>query len=370
MMNRIVRENNNSLGERNKMKKTLLLATGALMAAGFAIDAKAVDVEVYGQVNKIAVSTDNGTDSEVTFSDNDKSSTRIGLKGEQALDNGLTASVLVEYELNGNSSSSDLSTTAANSSTGSVSERHARVGLAGDFGAVFIGHTSTATDGIYEIDSAGVSDIMGSKFAVIGGGTTFRNSATGAATSTVATAIKSFDGTRSNLVAYHSPVISGFQGQLSTTEGGDVQAAVRYSGKYDAFAVKAGLGYELNNDDLAVSTSENESQIAGSVTVKHDDGLAATVAYGVEDNESGAEASTLYLKAGYAWDMFEVAVDYAKSEADDVDDTEGTTYGLGGQYNLGHGVSLAAAYRTIELEDKNASYDDIDQIMANLRIKF
>ncbi|MFT7144113.1 MAG: putative porin [Alphaproteobacteria bacterium] len=349
------------------MKKTLLLATGALMAAGFAVDANAVDVELYGQVNKVAVSTDNGTSTETTFNDNDKSSTRVGLKGEQALDNGLTASVLVEYELNTDTSNADLMTTTS-STASTLTERHARVGIAGDFGAVFVGHTSTATDGIYEIDLAGASDLMGSSFNKIGGGTAFAQKSGTTAAQTVNSSFTNFDGGRADLVAYHSPVVSGFQGQLTTSEGGDIQAAVRYSGKYDAFAVKAGLGYEMNEDRTTAAT--DEAKLAGSISVKHDSGIAGTVAYGQANNENGAEASTVYVKAGYAFDAFEVAVDFAKSEADDALNTEGKSFGIGGQYNLGHGVSLAAAYRTMEVEKDAANYDDIDQIMANLRVKF
>ncbi len=343
------------------------MATGALVAAGFAVDAKAVDVELYGQVNKTVISADNGTNSEVTFSDNDKSSTRVGLKGEQALDNGLTASVLVEYELNGNASNGDLQ--AVSSSASTLTERHARVGLAGAFGAVHVGHTSTATDGIAEIDMAGVSDILGSDITDFGGATNFVNAATKASSGVkVSDVFKNFDGGRGDAIAYHSPVIAGFQGQASTSEGGDIQTAVRYSGKYDAFAVKAGLGYEMMNN---ASAGNSESLLAGSVTVKHDSGLAGTVAYGKEGNESGAEASSVYVKAGYAWDAFEVAADYAKFDSDASNKREGKAYGFGGQYNLGHGVSLAGAYRSLAVDDNTAvSYDDIDLIMANLRVKF
>ena len=344
------------------------MATGALVAASFATDAKAIDVELYGQANKTVISADNGTDSEVTISDNDKSSTRVGLKGEQALDNGLTASVLVEYEMNDNGSDADLNTTTAKT-TSALSERHARVGLAGDFGAVFVGRTSTATDGIAEADLAGVSDILGSDITRFGGDTSFVQKSGTTVAVKVDDAFSNFDGDKGNAVVYHSPVLAGFQGQLSTTEAGDIQAAVRYSGKYDAFAIKAGIGYESNND-AAISATALESTFAGSVSVKHDSGLAGTVAFGSEERESGAEASSVYVKVGYAWDAFEIAADYSKHEADDAANTEGEAYGFGGQYNLGHGVSLAGGYRSLGLDKDATTYDDIDLIMANLRVKF
>ena len=81
------------------MKKALF-ATSALAVAGFvAADASAVDVEMYGQVNKLFAVSDDGQNTETTVWDNDNSSTRFGMKGSQALDNGLTASVLDRFSV-------------------------------------------------------------------------------------------------------------------------------------------------------------------------------------------------------------------------------------------------------------------------------
>lgn len=346
------------------MKKTLLMATGALMAAGFAADAKAVDVELYGQVNKTLMVTDNGTDSEFAVRDNDKSSTRVGLKGEQMLDNGLTVSVLAEYEMNGDNTRDKSGTEVTSGSTGSnLVERHARVGVAGAFGTVLVGHTSVATDSAAEQDMAGVSDLLGSDIRRFGGNTAFGGSITTG--TTVTDTFATFDGDRADVVAYNSPVINGVQARLSTSEGGEVQGAVFYKGKYDAVAVKAALGYESN------STDGIDNTIMGSVSLKHDSGLAATYAYGQEEAESSAtaEADMHYFKVGYAFDAFEVAADYATHEADN-SGLEGKAFGIGAQYNLGHGVSVAGAYRNLEAEDNAGDADDIDLIMANVRVKF
>ena len=346
------------------MKKTLLMATGALMAAGFAADAKAVDVELYGQVNKTLMVTDNGTDSEFAVRDNDKSSTRVGLKGEQMLDNGLTVSVLAEYEMNGDDTRSKSGTDVTSGSASTLTERHARVGVAGAFGTVLVGHTSVATDSAAEQDMAGVSDLLGSDIARFGGNTTFGGSIS--AGTEAQDAFARFDGDRADVVAYNSPVINGVQARVSTSEGGEVQGAVFYKGKYDAVAVKAALGYESN------STDGIDNTIMGSVSLKHDSGLAATYAYGQEEAESSAtaEADMHYFKVGYAFDAFEVAADYATHEADNAAGLEGKAFGIGAQYNLGHGVSVAGAYRNLEAEDNTGDADDIDLIMANVRVKF
>lgn len=366
------------------MKKTFLMAAGAVAAvatATAATTAQAVDVELYGQVNKAVMAVDDGVETATHFVDNDKSSTRVGLKGEQMLDNGLTASVLFEFSSESNSSSSVEGSGAtgsgsddATSSKGTLEERHSRVGLAGDFGAVFLGHTSTATDGIAEIDMAGASNVMGSYVGRFGGGVNF--TAAGVSTTTnVSDVATNFDGIststtdRTSVIRYNSPVFNGFQASAAAAQGGTADIALRYSGKVDAFQVKGGIGYVSNNE--AGSTYENT--MAGSVSVKHDNGLAGTLSYGTASREgTGDDPSNLYVKVGYAWDAFEIAADMSQTdELNDATNSELTAYGLAGQYNMGSGVSVAAMYRTFDLEDNTATnFDEINVFTAGLRVKF
>jgi predicted porin len=136
------------------MKKTLL-ATSAL--ALIAVTASAVDVEMYGQVNKAVVGYNDGKNTDVVIVDNKNSTTRAGLKGAQALDNGLTASALFEFEASDNNSqqfvqnsadsSTGTQTTPANSNA-TFNQRQARVGVSGNFGGVYVGKQSVATDGV------------------------------------------------------------------------------------------------------------------------------------------------------------------------------------------------------------------------------
>ena len=353
------------------MKKTLMMATGALVAAGFAADARAVDVELYGQVNKSLVSVDNGTDSEVSIADNDMAATRIGVKGEQQLANGLTASVLLEFQSENNTSSA---LGAANNHDGSgysseegesFKERHSRVGLAGNFGAIFLGNTSTAADGIAEIDIAGVEDVMSADISAIGGGAILDGSTTLADAGEIA-----FDDSRTNVAVYHSPVVNGFQVALSADDATNNEVAVRYSGKYDALAVKAGVGYRAVNDALQ---DDAEGVMAAAVTVKHDNGLGATLSYSETEYEDSArnEGTNFYAKVGYTMDMLEFAADYSIAEDVAQNGDELTSYGVGAQYNLGDGVSVAAVYRTAELDRTGSTTEqDIDIMAANLRVKF
>ena len=364
------------------MKKTLL-ATSAL--ALVAASASAVDVEMYGQVNKGIFAFDDGVSTDVVIVDNDKSSTRIGLKGSQVLDNGLTASVLFETELQSNASNTFTQanfgatpavTTPVDADSGDLEERHARVGIAGNFGGIFIGQQSTATDAIALQDLAGAGDVMDSGVADIGGGLQFRNSATGAAAGTVGSLVGNMDGPRDNSIRYDSPIVNGFQGRVAASQGGDVDAGVFYDGAFEGFKVKGALGYQMNGDRAAGATAA-DSTLSGSVSVAMDNGLAATLAAGSQalENEAAGQDDPMYYyaKVGYSWDQFEVAADYGNYENFNVAtaaDEEASTFGLAAQMNMGHGVSLSALYRNFDADITGTDTDSIDLYGVNMRVKF
>jgi predicted porin len=372
------------------MKKELLIAASAAIVAGaVSADANAINVEMYGQVNKGVMIVDDGQDTEFNIVDNDFSSTRFGMKGEQALDNGLTASALMEFEYQTNASDAITQNPAAGVQTtstgaaGALAARHSRVGLGGDFGAIFVGHTSTATDGVTEQDMAGAGDVLGSDIEDIGGGMEFRiggaanKAASFAGTDTIATASDNMDGNgRQDLVRYDSPIFNGFQVRVSAAQGGDTDAGVFYSGRIDEFAIKGGLGYVSFNDGATAATAV-ESQVSGSLSAKHDSGFGATVAYGEQSLEGGVAAvnddpNFYYVKLGYTWDAFEVAGDYAVHEATSTAAGDELTYfGIAGQYNLGHGVSASAYYKSFEFDDSTATnFEDIGVYGVNMRVKF
>ena len=372
------------------MKKELLIAASAVAVAGVASNANAIDVELYGQVNKGVMIVDDGVDTEFNVVDNDFSSTRFGLKGEQALDNGLTASALLEMEYQTNESDVIGQNTAAGIQTTSLGNnpglaaRHSRVGLGGDFGAIFIGHTSTATDGVTEQDMAGAGDVLGSDIEDLAGGMTFRVSgaankaASFVGSTTLAAATDNMDGNgRQDLVRYDSPIFNGFQVRVSAAQGGDMDTGVFYHGRVDEFAIKGGIGYVAFNDlATAPAGAAIESQISGSLSAKHDSGFGATVAYGQQEVDTPTatqdDPTFYYVKLGYTWDAFEVAADYSKHEnGAGIKDDETTYFGLAGQYNLGHGVSAAAYYKNFEFDDSTAtSFEDMGVYGVNMRVKF
>jgi predicted porin len=382
------------------MNKTLL-ATSALVLV--AATASAVDVEMYGQVNKGLFGYNDGQDTNVAIVDNAYSSTRMGVKGAQALDNGLTASVLFEGELVDNGSASYTQSAAANTgnaqtvgsngSAGTFTSRQARVGLSGNFGGVYLGQQSVATDGVLAADLAGAQDVLGQDFAEIGGGLKFRNKTTHAFLAgntsvndlTNNNSSYTFGDERANSLRYDSPIYAGFQGRASVQQGGDLDLAAFYDGAVAGFKVAAAAGTQYNNDSTqTASTVAIESITGASVSVAHESGLAATVAYQTESlsnkPSTGDEADSLYGKVGYSWDAFEVAADYGTSENFGTTNASKTdkyrsldAMGLAAQYNLGSGVSVAGLYRTFSAETgatTKIKSDAIDLYGVNLRVKF
>lgn len=377
------------------MKKSILLATTAIIAAGaVAVDAQAVDVELYGQVNKGVMGYNVDGDSEIGIVDNDVSSTRFGLRGEQQLDHGLTASMLIEAELQGNASNT-LTQGAGNGAPASANatnflERHTRVGLAGNWGALFLGHTSSATDGITEIDLGPVADILNSATDRMGGALVVDGTIAGKTLSALTDNIDgvgfSNGGTvdanvtdRVDAVRFDTAIYNGVQGRVAYAQGGHTDFSLLYNKKYAEFEVAAGLGYvNYANNTLPAGTIRADEAFSGSVSVKHDSGVSVTGAYGERNFENKAlgqeDPSFYYVKAGYQWNDTGFAVDYANHEDSDVTTTtteEVKAFGLGVQQDLGHGVSVAGYYRNINVSDRALiTEDDVDLYGVNLRVKF
>jgi predicted porin len=354
------------------MKKAFL-ATTALLAAG---NAFAADVTAYGQVNKLIMGVDNGTETNTAIVDNDASSTRFGFKAKQQLDNGLVISGLLELQSESNSSSGvnmeDDGTNEEDDASG-ISERHSRIGVGSKYGTFLIGKTSEATDGVAEIDLGGVSDIMYSDVSIAGAGVKFvqKSGAALTTTKTVGNVYSNFDGGRENLVRYDSPIFNGVSSSASITSGGDIALAAKYQGKVaDRIKVKAGLGYEK----VETSTDIND-QIMGSISAKCDvSGLAATFAMGQRFHEASnrKDGEFMYTKLSYMpnGSNFEYAVDYGSSENVSGNNEELDAYGIGAQYNIAKGVSTSVMYRMLEADKLSEETDEIQVMTAGLKVKF
>lgn len=373
------------------MKTTRLasLAVTALSLAGS--NALAVDITLYGQVNKALVVANDGLDTNVLVTDNMLSSTRFGFKGSQPLDNGLTASVLFEGEMSSDPSNGFIQNNASGSSGNSTvpsatspafAERQAHVGLSGDFGGIYLGQQSTAIDGVYTQDLTGAQDVMMSDYTKFGGAYNFRTDGTNALNSTITTKNLAYGSAtnREDSVRYDSPVFHGLQGRASVAQGGNAELSAFYEGGWQDFKIKGAAGVQFVNSSTTVATNALERQYAGSISVQHTSGLGATVAYAAQSLEnktsSAHEAEGWYAKLGYTKGPYEFAADYGKSDHftpttfATTSKAEVSTYGLGAQYNLGKGVSVGALYRNESAKVTGTDLQDIDLYAANMRVRF
>jgi predicted porin len=333
------------------MKKSLI----ALAVAGvFTAPAAMADVTVYGVANVSVDMTNTGSGtvpgvapgtrvSVPGFSGTMVSSntSRLGVKGNEDLGNGLTAvwqiESLVHFE-GGKSTAPG----AAQAST--LATRNTFVGLSSSAGTVLLGRHDTP----YKI-STRAYDLFGDTIAdnrsIMGGGLNTVSSpivaANGLFGGTGAGA--SFDGRQTDVIAYVSPAVGGFTGIAAVVLGAEGQtnanqskgSAFSLAGLYGAGPISASIAYEKHTIGNA----------PGSVGI-----LGLPV--------SGLSESALKLGAGYKADAFEVNAVYERTS-----DTFGGVAALGtaglaagsnvlghsafylsGKANLGSGNALKLAY--------------------------
>lgn len=359
------------------------------------------DVSFYGQVNKSLVGYADGGTADVGVYDNNVSSTRFGWQASKSITPDLFADVLLEVQVNSGTNSRRLKQGRAGTTASGVTERHTRVGLRHNkVGALYIGRTSTASDGITEIDIAPLSNALTSTPARYGASLKFRQKGNGALTAfQMSQVVDNFDGMqfaggsasdgtnaygagftdRFDLISYVSPRINGVEFSAAAIQGGDHDFALRYKKKADTFDLQAGLAYVdyRTITHTAPGANEVEGQWSGSVSGKHESGLGATVAYGqrvYRHRAAGVETPWFYwAKLGYSWGAWGVAAEHGHYANIDTTTTANTTlytYGLGLERDLGHGVGISAFGRLLDLDRQGLAVEALYVYGMNLRVRF
>lgn len=368
------------------MKNKLFYATTALISLAAMGTAHAESsVALFGQVEKMVIAYDDGKNTDTSFADNTIGGTLFGFEGERNLDNGLTASVLFEVAI-GDPATGDIqqSTTAGQSSTpaagvAAFGENMSRVGLGGDWGALFLGRQDMAADGVTKEDLGGAGDLLISETTMIGGNLLFRNGTTGASTGVTVGSVMTNNDVENlvNGVRYDTPTINGFMGSVSAEQGGSTEAAIRYAGEFGGISVSSAIGYKSINDAATAASNVDEDVVKAGVSVKHESGLAGSLAYGKTSRALKAatvdDATSYYAKVSYEWDQFAVAADYGVSNdlLTTVTSSEAKAIGVAATMDLGHGVSTGLLWRQFSMDDSSAvDYDNISLFGWNLGVKF
>ncbi|HCY85243.1 MAG TPA: hypothetical protein DHV36_08930, partial [Desulfobacteraceae bacterium] len=333
-----------------------------------------VRLQVYGQVNRGILATDDGTSTDLYHVDNDNSATRIGMKGTAKINDDLTAGTKIEVQFESNS------TAAVNQDDESVgpnnfTERHLDAYfLSKTWGKFSFGQGDTATNGTSEIDLSGTSVIGYSYAGGMAGGINFVNPATGLLSGIdISDVMTNMDGlSRRDRFRYDTPSFGGFSLAGSLVEDSKRDLALRYSGKMPGATIAAAAGYAFQD------RSSTKHQANGSFSVLMDSGFNVTFAGGMRDIDIAGRDTPyfVYGKLGYKADLnsygdTNFAFDYGRYEDIRQDDDTAQLFGIYAVQQIKDaGTELYLGYRWHDLDVPGTEYDAIHAAMLGTRIKF
>jgi hypothetical protein len=301
-----------------------------------------VSLTVYGQVNEAVIFWDDGSERNAYVVSNNASRTRFGFRGDAKITSDISAGYLLEIGVRYvNSSNRNQNADGAGGNLNAFDIRHSAWYVdSKSLGRVWVGKTSTATDGITEINLANINsgnaDIsgwnqgfflrgrVGNTVPFVAGtapnfGTTKSNVTWGALQSSWNNNVG--EGDRNNLVRYVTPTFAGFIASASWSEDDKIDAALRYAGEFSGIRVAAGIGYQVKSDvnggdggngcanaqgnangsAIAAISNVNCSALGLSASVMHvGTGLFVTGAYGEAKDKNRSALYTPVLGAAGA----------------------------------------------------------------------
>jgi hypothetical protein len=362
------------------MRKSILRLSGGL-TAGCVIGAMASPIlaqdgnaTFYGFLNPMVVGVDDGFESNSQLADNSNAPSRLGLWRETGLGAG-TLKFNFETAL-GFRGASTLSQTNQDPkyfdySRGSL--RKVEFIYEGNFGTVYVGQGSMATDGIAGADLSGTSFISTRSIDDISSGYSFRVAGTGATNAgrTVGAAFSDFDGARLGRVRYDSPTFgNGFQVGASVGEnilisGNDdlnYDLALWYNNEAGGmqYAGRLGAGWV----DGRNGNSDNNN-VVGSFSALHlASGFNGTLAAGWQEN-SGLGSNYVYAKLGVrrdwvSWGETRISADFFWGNDNIITGDDGFTWGIQGtQVVESANMELYISFREHSYSEPGVSYEDV-----------
>lgn len=222
-----------------------------------------VSLEVSGHVNEMMVfwsgdQQNSIDDSGFAVATNNTSRSRFRFKGSAKINADWSAGFLIEVGVRGtnNSQSGNFNAADLNEKPG-LDVRHEALYLASkSFGTVWLGHTSSAADGITEIclgcsigQGPDTGPYLGGFRPLGGAGKNWQQLSGSAGGNTFAG-----EGDRRDMISYATPSIAGFI--LSASAGSDefYDVALRYAGEFVGFRIAAGVGYQATTEQATSST--------------------------------------------------------------------------------------------------------------------
>ncbi len=345
-----------------------------------------VSLKLFGFVHRAIMvwdANDNGV------SDNDiysvgggtTSGSRFGMKGSAKIGGGWSAGFMLEY----GAPDTMAQHVSQNNSTGrdkaSPELRHDVLYLKNkQIGTFYLGHTSTSTDGISEIN------LSGTKVATKGSAVqTWNKSFTvnGAGGGNWGNYVGNLDGARHDIIRYDTPTFAGFTASASYGRDDFYDVALRYANEFGGvLRVAAGIGYSVLSDENA--PAGDQTVLNGSVSAMHvptglnvsfatgqkeDDAFAGTknkywhVTAGIKQKFTSVGATALYGEYG-SYDMRNLVGAATVGRGD-----EASMWGLGVVQKIdAAAMEIYAAYRTYDLD--TVADNSFSSINVGARIKF
>jgi predicted porin len=316
--------------------------------------------------------------------DNDVSSTRINIKGEHKLDEGLTFGAQLETELLSNSSV-DYTVTQEKAKDFAYKERKVELFIKSkNAGTFWLGQGSMASDTTSEQDVSGSTVISHSEFDKLGRGLQFRateadEAGSHADVAQVGKVFNNMDGmSRQDRVRYDTPSFGGLQLSASATEGSAWDVAASYKGEFAGSKVAAAVAYASAEDNDDYDT-KFESQINGSLSLFHSTGVSLTLATGKRDMNSEIDSDNdpifYYAKLGYQIQApagaTTFSLDYGNTQDLASIDDEATAYGIFLIQEIKKvSTELYLGYRQFSLDRPGSDVEDIGLLVGGARVKF
>lgn len=294
-----------------------------------------MSLEVSGHINAAVFTTDIDGLDDAQIIDNSNAQSRFRFRGTATINTEWSAGFLMEF----GSSGINLD--------GTPSVRHQALFLRSkQLGTVWLGRTSSSTDGVMEISLApSVPVTLGSLApfdAVV-------EDATGLGLN------NPFDGGRTNLVRYISPELGGFSFSAAWMEADNYDLALRYAGEWGAFRVAAGIGYryeELSADFILGPSDGDREFVGGSASAIHmPSGLFADFQYG---RSNGLQTIDVNLNKVipfiWVWPEFSVGADARM-------DLYGFRGGISKTFSSLGKTTIAGYYNRLEIDGTSVDLD-------------
>lgn len=334
------------------------------------------ELKLYGQINKAVLYSNDGNTDDVYLVDNDNSSTRIGALGSIRPGDKYEIGTLIEVEYQTNPSNLVNQEEERISSTG-FEKRHLDLWVKSQtFGKISLGWGSTASDGTSEMDLSGTSVVGYSNVEGMAGGQLFFDENTNLPSGiTIGSVTNNMDGlSRDERIRYDSPSFSGFTGSASYISKGGGDAAVRYRGQIETFKLAAAVAYS----NPGGTSGMIDDTFNGSISALHDSGFSGTVAMGTRNNKGdGRDRSAFfYAKLGYQANWIQLgttflSVDFGRFSDIRVNGDTADVYGFQLVQDFRTwGTEAYLGYRLHKLDRDGEDYDNINAVMAGMRVKF